>query len=96
MLEERSRRVGVFTSVEDGREGRHAAWFTESVKHATRLIITTEMRARRGVGAIDSWLSTLQELGLEEGQGVLERVRFGAGESATDGVRVETVHNEVV
>jgi hypothetical protein len=66
MLEKRSGRVGVFTPVEDGREGRHAAWLAESVKHAARLIITTEMRARRRVSVINSWLGTLQELGLEE------------------------------
>jgi hypothetical protein len=88
MLEQGPRRVSVFTSVEDGREGGHAAWLAEPVEHTARLIITTKMRACRGIGAIDSRFRALEELRLEEGQRVFERVGLGPWKGATDGVGV--------
>lgn len=95
MLEQGSGRVSILASVEDGREGGHAAWLAEPVEHATRFVVT-KVRASGRVGTIDRRFGSLEELGLEEGQRVLERVRLGARKSTTDSVGVQAVHDQMV
>jgi len=71
VLEQGSGRISILASVENGREGRHAAWLAKTVEHAARLIIT-KVRACGRVGAIDCRFGSLEELGLEEWQRVLK------------------------
>ena len=94
VFEERSRGGGVVLAADERGEGRNTSGFAEALEDRASLAsLIGEVGAGWGVGR-EGRRGVLQELRVEEGQRLFERVGFGPRDRTLDGVGIESVTNQ--